>query len=287
MAISPERRALHEENRASWNEATRAHNSHKRDQAAFLRAGNTTLFPEEVALLGDVRGKRVVHLQCNAGQDTLSIAAMGATVLGVDISDEAVGFARQLALDSGIAAAFVRSDVYDWLEDSANEGRFDVAFCSYGALCWLSDLPLWAKGVARVLAPGGRFVCIDFHPMLYVFEWDWTLRYDYFGGEPARFEGGVGDYVAMSGALLTPMGYQPGLVDFKNPNPVNEFQHASGELIGSLLRAELVLESFEEYPYANGWIGRERMREVEGRRAVPPEDLPALPLMFSATARKA
>jgi len=31
------RKELHEENRLAWNEATPVHNSHKRDQAAFLR----------------------------------------------------------------------------------------------------------------------------------------------------------------------------------------------------------------------------------------------------------
>ena len=36
---------LHEDNRQSWNLATEAHNSHKRDQAAFLRSGGSTLFP--------------------------------------------------------------------------------------------------------------------------------------------------------------------------------------------------------------------------------------------------
>lgn len=286
MSLTPEQRRAHEENRISWNAATKAHNSHKRDQAAFLRAGNTTLFPEEVALLGDVRGLRVVHLQCNAGQDSLSIAAMGAQVTGVDISDEAIAFAQALAEESGIAARFVRSDVYDWLEEPANAGAFDVAFCSYGALCWLSDLQAWARGIARVLVPGGRFVCIDFHALLNVFEMDWSLRYDYFGGRPQRWDDGVGDYVGQSGDLLAPMGFEPGIVDFHNPNPVTEFQHAPSEVITALLRAGLALESFAEYPYANGWRGRERMRELEGRRMAPPEDLPALPLMFSVTARK-
>ena len=42
---------LHEANRASWNAATRAHNTHKVDQAAFHRGGGSTLFPEELALL--------------------------------------------------------------------------------------------------------------------------------------------------------------------------------------------------------------------------------------------
>src|SRR5262249_18500319 len=78
---------LHEANRLSWNAATDANNSHKQDQAEFFRAGGSTLYPEEVELLGDVRGKTLVHLQCNAGQDTLSLARLGAVVTGVDISD--------------------------------------------------------------------------------------------------------------------------------------------------------------------------------------------------------
>ena len=65
-------RDLHEANRVSWNAATRAHNSHKRDQAAFLRGGGSTLFPEELELAGELSGRSLLHLCCNAGQDTLS-----------------------------------------------------------------------------------------------------------------------------------------------------------------------------------------------------------------------
>ena len=38
------RKDLHEANRLSWNAATQAHNSHKIDQAGFLRRGGSTLF---------------------------------------------------------------------------------------------------------------------------------------------------------------------------------------------------------------------------------------------------
>ena len=62
------RKDLHEENRLSWNAATVAHNSHKGDQAAFFRNGGSTLRPEELGLLGDVKGLSIVHLQCNAGR---------------------------------------------------------------------------------------------------------------------------------------------------------------------------------------------------------------------------
>ena len=157
-------RALHEQNRKSWNHATVAHNSHKGNQAAFLRGGGSTLFPEELELLGDLTHQRLVHLQCNAGQDTLSLAARGAIVTGVDISDEAIAFATRLSADSGIPASFERADVYDWLE-AAPRGSFDRGFSSYGAVVWLSDLPAWARGIARVLAPGGRMVLMEFHPV--------------------------------------------------------------------------------------------------------------------------
>ncbi len=68
------RKVLHEENRLSWNAATVAHNSHKGDQAAFFRNGGNKLHSEEKELLGDVQGLSIVHLQCNSGQDTLSLA---------------------------------------------------------------------------------------------------------------------------------------------------------------------------------------------------------------------
>ena len=63
-------KAHHEINRLSWNEGTKAHNSHKGDQATFFRNGGNTLYPEETRLLGDIKGKTLVHLQCNSGQDT-------------------------------------------------------------------------------------------------------------------------------------------------------------------------------------------------------------------------
>jgi len=147
---------LHERNRLSWNAVTPAHNSHKGDQAAFLRAGGSTLFPEETELLGDVAGRRLVHLLCNCGQDSLSLAQRGAVVTGVDIGDDAIEVARALSRDAGIAASFERDDVYPWLDAAVAAGRrFDVAFASYGALCWLSDLATWMRGVAGVLEPGG------------------------------------------------------------------------------------------------------------------------------------
>ena len=283
------RRDLHEQNRLSWNQATKAHNSHKQDQARFLRHGGSTLYSEEIELLGDIRGLSMVHLQCNAGQDTLSLARLGATVTAVDISDEAIAFARQLADDSGISATFIRMDIYDWLEQTARGSqRFDLVFCSYGALCWLSDLGLWAKGIAGILSPRGRLVCVEFHPFFMVFDdQDWTPKYSYFGENQAMtWPEGIGDYVAASGEALAPSGYLAGVDGFHNPCPCHEFQWTLADIVTALLEAGLVITALKEYPYSNGAKLCQGMRETPGKRMMPPERLPSLPLMFGIVAQK-
>lgn len=281
-------REKHEDNRRSWNSATKAHNSHKGDQAAFLRGGGSTLFPEELALLGDVSGARLVHLQCNSGQDTLSLAALGADVTGVDISDEAVEFATRLAAESGIAGRFVRSDLVDWFDRARADGeRFDVVFTSYGAINWLSDLTRWGQGIADVLRPGGRFVTVEFHPAGLMFDATNTARYDYWG--EANWEtatDGVGDYVAASGDGLVPWGYQEGMVEVPDPSPCHMFSYGLSDVVGALLRAGLRLEEFREYPWSNGCVFHPEYEELPGRRFVRPAGTCKVPLMYGLLAVK-
>jgi SAM-dependent methyltransferase len=279
------RKHLHEENRAAWNVATEVHNNHKADQARFLREGGTTLFPDEIALLGNIAGKALVHLQCNAGQDTLSLAKLEARVTGVDISDTAIDFARKLSTDSGIPGIFHRADVFDWLEQA--EERFDIVFSSYGALVWLSDIRLWAKGVSSILAPGGKLVVLEFHPLLNMLNDDWALKYNYFNeGRAASFDNGIGDYVAMSREALAPSGYLEGTPDFVNPHPGHEFNWTVSEVVTAVADAGLRLVVLREYPYMNGARLLNNMRETSGYRMYPPEGMPTLPLMYGIVAQK-
>lgn len=278
-------RDLHEANRRSWNAATAAHNSHKAKSVSFLRDGGTTLFPEEVGLLGDIAGKRVVHLQCNAGHDTLSMAARhAAKVVGVDISDTAIEAARTLSDESGIPGEFARADVYDYLDDPANHGQFDVVFASYGALCWLSDLPRWGRGVARLLRPGGRVVVMEFHPVAFVFDEQLEMAYPYFRGEAQKSDDGIDDYVAMSGEGLTPMGFDEGVKGFVNPHPSYEWAWGVAELLTELLDAGLAVSQVREWPYINGWNGFDDMVDLGDGRFTLPEGLPRIPLMLGVVA---
>jgi SAM-dependent methyltransferase len=283
-------RELHEQNRRSWNHATVAHNSHKGDQAAFLRGGGSTLFPEELELLGDLAGRRLVHLQCNAGQDSLSLAARGATVTGVDISDQAIAFAARLSADAGIPATFVRADVYDWLA-AAPPATADLVFSSYGALCWLSDLRTWARGIAGVLAPGGRLVLVEFHPLLDLVEArDGAIVLapaPASGGAHRRWDSGVRDYVADSGAgLLHGATYEPGGVDFANPEACHEFLWTVADIVDAVASAGLVIERVREWPYANGCTFFPGMVDLGDRRWGMPPGAPVIPLMLGLAARR-
>lgn len=278
-------RATHEQNRRSWNAVTPAHNSHKHDQAGFLRGGGSTLFPEELELLGDVAGKRLLHLQCNCGQDSLSLAARGADVLGVDISDAAIDFARTLSAESGIAARFERSDVFDWLDEAAARGdRFDRVFSSYGTITWLGDLARWGRGVASVLAPGGKLVLFEFHPLCWSFDREGKVIESYFIDGPIPERGGVNDYVGKSRGELSPSGQAPGMMGFENPEPASSFQHTVAQTVQVLADAGLFIEQLREYPYANGCLLFEGMEPLPGRRFGMPKGVPAMPLMLGVVA---
>jgi SAM-dependent methyltransferase len=283
-----DRRDLREQNRRSWNAVVGAHDSHRGDLAGFLREGGSTLFPEERALLGDMSGKTLVHLQCNYGGDSLSLALLGATVAGVDISDEAISAARRLSSETGIPAEFVRADVYDWLEEVTRTGRrFDIVFSSYGVICWLPDLEAWARGIAAVLRSGGRFVLVDFHPVAEMFDARWNRAHAYpSGGEPRLIEEGIADYVGDAEGGLTPAGFVEGVRDFENPHRCHLFRWGLGEVVTALAGAGLRISALEEYPYSNGERLFSGMRELPGRRMVPPEDVPTVPLMYGISAEK-
>jgi hypothetical protein len=152
---------------------------------------------------------------------------------------------------------------------------------------WLSDLHAWVRGIAGILKPGGRFILVEFHPFAMTYNYDWTRTDPYFSdGAAASSPHGVGDYVAMAREALAPSGYLEGVKDFVNPHRGHEFNWGLGEVVTALLDAGLILTTLREYPYMNDASLFGRMRELPGKRMVPPEDVPNLPLMFGVMARR-
>jgi SAM-dependent methyltransferase len=219
-------------NRRLWDAWTRVHReSAFYDVAGFL-AGRDPLGRIATTELGDVAGKRLLHLQCHFGLDTLGWARRGARVTGVDFSPEAIATARALAEQAGLDASFVESDVYALAEHHL--GRFDIVHSSYGVLGWLPDLDRWAEIVAEHLAPGGLFHLVEHHGFAEMLDDDGvSIRWPYLStGQPLRIE--------TDGSYAAPV---PG-------GPLIEYgwTHGMGEVVTSLAGAGLRIAWLREYP---------------------------------------
>ncbi len=222
-------------NRNSWNRRTIAHlDSEFYDIPGFLK-GNSSLKEIELDLLGDLRRKSVLHLQCHFGQDSISLARMGANVTGVDLSNIAIENARKLAEDANAegAAEFICCDIYNL--PSHLKGKFDIVFTSYGTIGWLPDLDKWARVISGFLKPGGSFVFVEFHPVVWMFDQDFSkIAYRYFNSE-AIIETETSTYTAKDDELIT-----------ENVT----WNHSLGEVLSSLISNGLRIVSFEEYDYS-------------------------------------
>ena len=151
-------------NKESWNSRVDTHyNSEFYDNKKFID-GKSSLNDIELKLFPNLEGKTVLHLQCHFGQDSISLSRMGAKVTGVDLSDESISKAKKLASITNSDAEFICCNVYD-LPNHLN-GKFDIVFSSYGAICWLPDLNKWrARAEALIAASYARLQQIDSTPV--------------------------------------------------------------------------------------------------------------------------
>lgn len=257
-----------EVNKLLWNEKTQYHvASDFYDMNGFL-AGKTSLKDAELGLLGDVKGKSILHLQCHFGQDSLSLARMGAKVTGADLSDKAIGKAIELNTQLGLDARFICSDVYE-LPEKLDE-QFDIVFTTYGVLGWLPDMKRWAEVVAKFLKPGGKLILVEFHPVVWMFDNTFTrIEYSYFN----------------FGAIVETI---PGTYADKNAQIELEeigWNHNLAEVFQNIIDAGMHIEVFNEYDYApyncfantvEAGEGRWQLKGMEGK----------LPLLYAVRAGK-
>ncbi|WBB97935.1 class I SAM-dependent methyltransferase [Solwaraspora sp. WMMA2059] len=156
-------------NRASWDERAPAHAASPDYRVAQLIA-DPALLSEVVRFdlprLGDLTGVRGVHLQCHIGTDTLSLARLGATMTGLDLSGASLAEARRIAAAAQTPVEYVEADVYRAVE-VLGAGGFALVFTGIGALCWLPSVTRWAETVAALLRPGGRLFLREGHPALW------------------------------------------------------------------------------------------------------------------------
>lgn len=231
--MSTEHDKYFEANRQLWNTRTGVHlESEFYDNQSFLE-GRNSLNSIEMPYLQNLEGKRVLHLQCHFGQDSISLKRMGAkSVTGVDFSEEAVKVGKQLAADCNEEVNFILGNVMKL--DEVLSGEFDLIFCSYGVTGWLPELSTWAKHISNFLAPNGRFVYAEFHPIMWMYDNEFgSITYPYLHGEViAEQEGTYTD----GGEEISAMSYG--------------WNYGVSEVITPLLENGLQLKTYKEFDFS-------------------------------------
>lgn len=220
-------------NKQSWNGRLEAHlASDFYDMDGFLK-GNSSLNKIELDLLGDIKGKKILHLQCHFGQDTISFSRMGAEATGVDLSDKAIEKGQEIAQELNTNTKFISCNIYD-LPEHLDE-QFDTVFTSYGTISWLPDLNKWGALIAKYLKPGGQFIFAEFHPVVWAWDDDFKeIKYYYNNVAPITEE-------------------ESGTYADKNADIKQAYvcwNHGIGEVVNSLIKNGLVIEDLQEYNYS-------------------------------------
>jgi SAM-dependent methyltransferase len=228
--------------------------------------------------VGDVTGKNVLHVQCHFGLDTLSWARLGAAhVTGVDFSEPAIAFAKELARETGLEdrSRFVVSNVYD-LPGPLEGETFDLVYTSRGVLGWLPDLEPWARIVAGFVQPGGLFYITEGHPVMWAIDDDQQtpndlkLAYDYWGGETLSFP--------VQGSYADPTADVDAEVE-------HGWNHSLGEIVTLLARNGLRVELLDEKRVLE-WPAPFLQDRGDGTWGFPADQKGTFPLMYSLRARK-
>lgn len=220
-------------NKSAWNIKTDIHiKSDFYNNQSFLN-GQNTLKQIELAILGDIKGLSILHLQCHFGQDSISLARMGASVTGIDLSDNAITKAKDFAKQADVDAEFIACNIYD-LPQYLNK-QYDIVFTSYGTIGWLPDLNKWAGIVSRFLKQNGRFIFVEFHPYVWMLDDNFKeIVYSYFNVE-SIVETVNGTYADRSADIS----YQ-----------TISWNHSTSEVLNSLISNGIEIESFNEYDFS-------------------------------------
>ena len=258
-------------NRANWDDRVPVHLASELYDLAGFRAGRDSLRPFELAEAGDVSGKRLLHVQCHIGLETLSWARHGALATGLDFSVPAIEAAGSLAAELGIAATFVVSDVYDAVA-ALEEQRFDIVYASLGSLVWLPDVPRWAQTAAALLEPGGFLHLVDVHPFAQIFDdaIGAVVTYDYFDDSPQ-----VNDWPWSYTGRSTPLAHQRNV----------QFQHTVGEIVTAIAGAGLRMEFLHEHDFDEFQRFESLQRQTDGSYRLPP-GRPRIPMLLSLRASR-
>ena len=178
------------------------------DEVHRRRAGERSALPPIVKqTLRDLAGKSVLHLRCGSGEGSAELAELGATVTAIDPDETLVDAARE----HWPSILWIAADAQE-LPANLRRARFDLVYSPEGVLGRLTDVDVWAAGLAASLRSRGELLVFDDHPVSLCVDGLQRWHADYFDDRIVRL----------------------------------------GRLVSSLVRAGFRVEALEEYPVASG-----------------------------------
>ena len=132
----------------------------------YIHYGPKCPTEDDLHLLDDVSGKNVIELGCGGGQCSIAFANKCAHVIGVDLSEKQLSYARRLASKENVKIKFIKADIRDL--SAIPDGSQDIAFSAY-AFQYVQNLRESFDEVYGLLKSGGIFVFSLDHPFHWCF----------------------------------------------------------------------------------------------------------------------
>ena len=240
------RNPMHEANRRSWDAVAaqwQAGIDAKVDWRSIPDDIRIALDDFELKYLGDVSGRSASVLGSGDNLVAFALAAAGARVTSVDISQAQLDIAAGRAEELGLSIVFHRADVTelgglggpdDRDESTGGQpvGGFDIVYTGGHVAVWVSDLKRYYGEAIRILRPGGLFMINEYHPFRRI--WDHSTgplkqAYHYFDHGPLTYDRSED----LSG--------DPG------PLPSYEFHWTVSDMVRAMLDGGCELTAMEEY----------------------------------------
>jgi SAM-dependent methyltransferase len=197
-----------EENLRAWEAAHRA------------RAEPVSLPAFVQRTLGDLKGKRVLHLLCGTGEATAALAELGAVATGVDPRT-----ALETARERWPKILWVDGDPQS-LPRQLRRGRFDLVYAGLGSLLQITDIEDWMRGIASALRADGELLLFEEHPVALCVDGLMHWRESYFD-EGSRRLGQIVNAAARAGLALRALEEYPSRSD--------GFRHHDARIPGTFL----------------------------------------------------
>lgn len=216
------RNPMHEANRRGWDAAADQWQAGIDARVAWRNIpGDIRIALDDVELkhLGDLAGRSACVLGSGDNLVAFALAAAGARVTSVDISQAQLDIAAGRAEELGLSIVFHRADVTELgslsgpdgpadLSDSSGSsdisgpsgpfdpdeppgGGFDIVYTGGHVAVWVSDLKRCYGEAIRILKPGGLFMVNEYHPFRRIWKHSagpLKQEYHYFDHGPLTYD---------------------------------------------------------------------------------------------------